>query len=298
MAAKKRNNKRKSYKSKSKYRDALFRNFFNDKVRLLSLCNALLNTDCTNPEEITINTLDGIFFSQSKNDLSCLFRDRFLIIIEHQSTKNENMPLRMFFYAAELFKQYINDKHLKDKIYKEQRIHLPKPEFFVFYNGSDDEPESRIMSLSDNFDCDDSLLELKVKFYNLNEGNNSELLQHCQYLNHYCLFVNRVKRNLKNGMSIKEAINESIDYCCDNDIMAYYLNSKRKEIFDMINFEYNIKDAKKAWEEEAQELGRIEGENRLGQLISILLSNGKNQDAQDAAVNQSRRQELYQQYGI
>ena len=41
------------------YRDSVFRDFFNDKVRLLSLCNALLNTDYQDPNLIEINTLEG-----------------------------------------------------------------------------------------------------------------------------------------------------------------------------------------------------------------------------------------------
>ena len=41
--------------SKPKYKDSMFRDYFNDKVRLLSLCNALLNTNFTNPDELEIN---------------------------------------------------------------------------------------------------------------------------------------------------------------------------------------------------------------------------------------------------
>lgn len=83
-----------------KYRDGLFRSYFSDKVRLLSLCNMLTGVECDNPDEIVINTLDGTFFEELKNDISCIYRDRFLVIIEHQSTFNENMPLRILFYAA------------------------------------------------------------------------------------------------------------------------------------------------------------------------------------------------------
>ena len=89
-----------------KYRDSLFRDYFNDKVRLLSLCNALLDTKYTESEDIVINTLDGIFFSEVKNDLSCLIQNRLIVIIEHQSTVNENMPLRMLFYVNELFRKF------------------------------------------------------------------------------------------------------------------------------------------------------------------------------------------------
>ena len=41
------------------YRDSVFRDFFNEPVRLLSLCNALLDSDFKNADEIEINTLHG-----------------------------------------------------------------------------------------------------------------------------------------------------------------------------------------------------------------------------------------------
>ena len=48
------------------YRDSVFRSYFNDPVRLLSLCNAVLNTNYNNPDELNINTLEGIFFDKQK----------------------------------------------------------------------------------------------------------------------------------------------------------------------------------------------------------------------------------------
>ena len=301
VVAKSKTKRKTQNKVSSKYRDSMFRDFFNDKIRLLSLCNALLNTDSNDPNEIEINTLNGIFFSQSKNDLSCIFRNHFLVIIEHQSTKNENMPLRILFYASEIFKNIIAGRNAKEKIYSEELIHLPIPEFFVFYNGNEDEEESRILKLSDAVYGNNEFLELKVKLFNLNDGNNQKILSQCSYLQHYCTFVNRVKRNLKFGMDIKVAIDEAVNFCCENNIMKDYLNSKRKEIFDMIDFQWNMDEAKKVWKRnviEAKKIGRAEGENRLGKLISKLLSDGKHKEIQEAAENESRRQQLYQQYNI
>ena len=39
------------------YRDSGFRDYFNDKARLLSLCNSLLGTKYTDPNLLEINTL-------------------------------------------------------------------------------------------------------------------------------------------------------------------------------------------------------------------------------------------------
>ena len=242
---------------KPKYKDSMFRDYFNNKVRLLSLCNALLGTNFTNPDELEINTLDGVFFSQIKNDLSCLIQNRLIIIIEHQSTINENMPLRMLFYITELLRRRFKGKHRQ--LYNEQRISLPKPEFFVIYNGKAPEEDYREMKLSSAFDDDDSMLELKVKIYNVNEGKSEELLKRCKYLNNYCVFINRVRNNLATGKSIREAIVEAVRYCKSQNMMKEYLESKEWELADMIDFEFDINEAKEVWKEEAEAKGRAEG---------------------------------------
>ena len=259
-----------------KYRDGLFRDYFNDKARLLDLCNALLGENGTNPDEIIINTLDGIFFGKLKNDLSCIYRNNFLILIEHQSTPNENMPLRMLFYVAELFKQYIEP--FKEKIYKLNQIELPTPKFYLFYNGREEEAEQRQMKLSTAFK-NFSGLELVVDFYNLNEGKNKNLLQKTQTLQDYCIFVNCVEKNLRGGMNLDSAIAAAIDYCIKSEVMAEYLQEKCKEVVSMLGFEYDEDLAKKAIQEDAREKGFAKGreegreESKIEMVKNLLTTN-------------------------
>ena len=240
-----------------KYRDSLFRDYFNDKIRLLSLCNALLDTDYTNSEDIVINTLEGVFFSEVKNDLSCLIQNRLIVIIEHQSTVNENMPLRMLFYVNELFRQFIANK--KQSLYKTKLIPLPKPEFFVIYNGKKKELETRTLKLSEAFDIVNSPLELEVTLYNVNDFQNEAMVRKSVHLTDYCLFVENVNIREASGMSRKEAIEETIDYCIANNIMRDYLIAKRKEVFKMVDFEFNLEEAREAWRQEAEEIGEARG---------------------------------------
>ena len=64
-------------------------------------------------------------------------------------------------------------------------------------------------------------------------------------------------------------------------------NRMKKEMNIMCNLSEGIA-------EEARE----EGENKLGRLMSLLLRDGKAQEAQDAASDASKRKQLYLQYGI
>ena len=113
--------------------DTVFRDYFNSPPRLLSLCNALLRTSYEDPGDVRINTLDGAFFSNLKNDISCLFHGRFLVLIGHQHTRSENLPLRFYIYSAELLHRHIAS--FRKRLYQPSLLPMPCPEFVAFYDG-------------------------------------------------------------------------------------------------------------------------------------------------------------------
>ena len=59
------------------------------------------------------------------------------------------MPLRGLGYFARLYEDYVRLNELN--IYSEARLKLPKPQYFVFYNGTEAEPDRQILKLSDSF---------------------------------------------------------------------------------------------------------------------------------------------------
>ena len=239
-----------------KYRDGLFRSYFSDKRRLLRFCNLLTGEDATDPDEIIINTLDGVFFDSFKNDISCLFRKKLLVIVEHQSTINENMPLRMLFYAAELLRQYTDER--RNKLYTENMIRLPAPQFIVFYNGRKKEVAQREMRLSDAF-MEPTTLALDVKLYNLNAGFNDDFIARDESLNHYCIFVNLVEKLLAEGMDYEHALMTAINYCIAHSIMKEYLLLHKKEVASMLALEYDEAVARQAWIDHGVEIGTERG---------------------------------------
>ena len=127
-------------KTNTKYRDSVFQSFFNEPIRLLSLCNAVLETNYNDPTKLEINTLEGIFFDKQKNDISCSIDNHFLVLVEHQSTVNNNMPFRFLCYVTELLNNLIKNKR---KLYQENLILFPTPKFFVLYNGNKEEPTKK-----------------------------------------------------------------------------------------------------------------------------------------------------------
>ena len=204
-----------------KFKDTLFRKVFNNKRDLLSLYNALNNTEHTDESLITINTIEDAIYIGYKNDISFIINSE-LNLYEHQSSVNPNMPVRGLIYFAELYKGYIDQNNLL--IYNERLVKLPFPRYVVFYNGTEDEPEEQELRLSDSFvqvpegeaqrtdiveaEANKPSVEVTVQLLNINYGCNQELLEKCQKLMEYSRFIALVR--VKSDMLTEEYKKEMI----------------------------------------------------------------------------------------
>lgn len=227
-----------------------------------------LDTNYTNPDELNINTLDGLFFDKQKNDISCSIDNHFLILVEHQTTVNENMPFRCLSYVAELLNNLVKNKN---KLYHQELIKFPKPKFFVLYDGDKLEPLQRKMRISDAFGGDSDSLELVVTAFNINFGLPQPLLQKCSYLFDYSTLVGKVKEGIRLGLSRRDAIRRAVKFCLDHGIMGNYLVEHSEEVFNMLALEWNMNDALQARFED--------GRNEEREAVAIkMLRKGKSFD--------------------
>ena len=135
-----------------KYKDSLFRLLFGreeNKHSLLDLYNALNNSNYTNIDDLTINTIDDVIYMKMKNDVSFIL-DSQMVLLEHQSTYNPNMPLRGLLYFARLYEGMIN---ISKNIYYPKLIKIPTPQYIVLYNGTDRKiNDEKVLKLSDAFE--------------------------------------------------------------------------------------------------------------------------------------------------
>lgn len=265
------------------YRNSVFCSFFNDPTKLLSLCNAILDTNYSDVSELEINTLETSMLSNQKNDISCKIHDNFLILIEHQSSVNNNMPFRCLSYVTKLFNNLIDDKN---KLYRETLIKFPSPKFFVLYDGDKDEPLRKEMRLSEAFDDDDPALELVVTAFNINYGSEQPILDKCHYLKEYSILVGKVKQGLASGLSLRNSIIRAVNYCIDHDVMKQFLLENQKEVFNMLALQWRINDAKAAWQEEAREEGIQQGIG-IGKIQGINI--GEMQKSEQIAIKMLRK---------
>lgn len=242
-----------------KYKDTIFTALFGEnKENFLSLYNALNNTNLK-PEDTIIQRriIPQTVYHTYNNDISMLVNNKLIVMIEHQSTINENIPFRFLEYVTRIYEGLVES----DDRYKKKIIPLPKPEFYVFYNGLDDYPNNKILYLSDAFNKNsgEQALELKVLVKNITFSNNSKsdlkIIEGCTILKEYCQFVELVRGNGKGKRSFRKAIDTAIK----NDILRDFLLENSREVMNMLCARYSYRKEMKVARQEAREDGLEEG---------------------------------------
>ncbi len=276
------------------YKDTVFRMLFKEKENLLSLYNALNGTDYTDVDGLEITTLENAVYMNYKNDISFVFAFE-LLLYEHQSTINPNMPLRDLFYVSSVLQGRIRN----DDLHSSRIVRIPAPKFIVFYNGMTEQPEQQMLRLSDAFEKEQEqpALELTVIVYNINLGHNSELLEACRLLKEYAQYVAQVRIFAKD-MSFLEAVERAVDYCVGKGILEDFLSKNRAEAIAMSIFEYDEEKHIRNEREIAREEGREEGENRAVKLMQKLIEDGRDENLKRVLVDLEYREQLYQEYGL
>jgi hypothetical protein len=137
----------------TKYKDSVFSFLFSDPDVLRELYCALEGVSLPDDVPVSINTLKDVLFMDRINDISFEIGGKLIILIEHQSTINPNIALRLLMYIARVYEKIIDRKG----IYSKRLIPLPRPEFFVLYNGTSPYPDEETLRLSGSFESGVSL---------------------------------------------------------------------------------------------------------------------------------------------
>ena len=278
-----------SHKVNRKHKDCVFSSLFSDPDILRELYSAIEGITIPPDTPVVINTLEGVIYPTQENDVSFLIDNRLVVLIEHQSTINKNMPFRLLEYIVRIYEKTVDT----DKKYQKNMIKIPRPEFIVLYNGEDEYSEYTEVKLSDMYMDVEGLkqpnnvkipLELTVQVYNINPGHNPQLLKKCKTLDSYSFFIDKIREHLKEKKSLEEAVDLAVEYCINKNILKKYLQEHRSEVFNMIFGEYNREidisvNRKEAWEGGRAE-GCTEGRNEAN------LENAQKMKADNMSVSQ------------
>lgn len=154
--------------------------------------------------------MENAVYLSLQNDLSFVV-DFDLWFFEHQSTLNPNMPYRFLLYLASEYSKLNTD----DLLYSNKLQMLDTPHFVVFYNGTGPLPEYSTLKLSSAY-------------------RNKEETQ----------FVAEVREQAKVYPN-RQAIVQAVDVCIKKDILKEFLLENKKEVIDMVFFEYDAEAEKR-----------------------------------------------------
>ena len=282
-------------KTNRNYKDSVFVDLFahdiTAKENFISLYNALHGTNLdAKTTDVQPVMLERVLYMKYYNDVAMLIDGKIVILIEHQSTINQNMPFRFLEYIARIYEKITT----KDEKFGRKLVKLPVPEFYVFYNGKDDYPVESVMKLSDAFMQLDSKLknqlentsyplEISVKVININVDKENPILKRCEALKEYSEFIEQVRFNIESA--VPEPFTNAIKEAIKKGFLSDYLNRKSTEVQNMLLAEYDydtdIAVQRKEAFDDGVSIGRNEG-------ISIGLSQGISQGEHKKAVETAK----------
>lgn len=132
---------------------------------------------------------------------------------------------------------------------------------------------------------------------NINLGKNQKLLEQCQTLKEYAIYVKKVRTYAK-SMKVEEAVDRAVRECINEGILREFLLQNRKEAMEMSIFEYDEEAVFEVVRKDEYEKGIQEGEKQFALLTERLLEAGRIQDLLHATKNREYRKQLYKEYQI
>ena len=250
------------------YKDRLFKFIFGNpenKQWTLALYNAVNGTNYDDPEAIQFNTIGEFLYLKMKNDTSFIIYFE-MNLWEHQSTFNPNMPMRFLRYGTYLYEKFIATTDYYE--YSSTLQPIPTPKCICFYNGTKEEPEKKILSLSDAYEGVGDI-EVRVTMYNVNYGKSQELLDACEPLKEYAWLVDAVRRHQTEKMDLDAAVDAAVDEMPEAFVIREFIVANQAEVKAMLFTEYNEEKIMEKEHQEGYKEGHTEGVNLERERVAV-----------------------------
>ena len=209
-------------------------------------------------EDIQLVTLKLVMTNHIYNDLGFTFRNKWVYLVEAQSSWSPNIAVRQMMYLADTFQEHIY-KPLQN-MYGTRPISLPEPELYVLYSG--EEKVADELSLAQvHWGHENAFVSVKVKVL---KGGGQDIFS--QYID----FGKVYHRNMKEMGRTQEMIKATIQECKEKGILRDYLTEREAEVMNIMSLLYDQDVVTKHWlaserreaREEGWEEGEIAGEAR------------------------------------
>ena len=229
---------------KRKIWDSVFTNLFQEKKYLLQLYKALHPEDGEATEdEIADITLKHVLVDADYNDLGFSVGDRLMVLVESQSTWTMNIIIRALMYLMQTYHDYF--KRTNQNLYGSKKVKMPKPELYVIFTGERKTIPDIISLSKDFFNGTRISIDAEIKvLYQENERDS---------IGQYIIFCKVYQEQRKCYGNTREAVTETIRICKDRNVLKEYLESREKEVVDIMMTLFDDEQIYKAFENDIKQ---------------------------------------------
>lgn len=242
-------------------KDSVFTYLFRQPKYALQLYQSLHPEDThVKEDDIEIVTIQNILANGIHNDLGMFVkRQALLSFMEAQSSFSPNISVRMLLYVTDKYSKYIEEQKLD--VYSSSPVTIPRCELYVVYTG-DRKNVPKEFCLSD---LHEGKSDITVTVHVLQANGTGDIVD--QYVR-FCKISDEQRK--KYGYT-REAIQQTIDLCVQENVLAEFLASRKEEVLQIMTQlfdqekvtqirEYNLaKQAKWEGEQEGKREGKQEG---------------------------------------
>ncbi len=259
-------------------KDSIFRNIFKEKENLVDLYYDI-SGNILNKDDIHLLDLENYILNSLKNDLSFLTSDnKLIVLIEHQSSVNYNMDIRLLLYYSRLLEKYINERYERG-LHTSKKIELPAAEFYILYNGKSYIKEKN--SLKTIINIDEQEIDLGTKIIDINYDmlpkrvlNRKDALSAYAYLikqyNDNIIRMREESKEKEESLILIEAFTEALKECKSKGLYPELFGKKefKAMALEALSFEEELE----VKYEMGKNIGRMEGRQEGRQEERIVLA--------------------------
>ena len=175
-------------------------------------------------DDIKTVTLNPVILNTQYNDLAILVRDKLIIFVEAQSTWTINILVRILLYLSATYQEYIIENNMY--VYGTKKLAIPEPEFYVIYTGRRRITKEIISLREDFWNNPNAKLDMLVKIIYAESKDD--------VIGQYIIFCHVLDGQIKIHGRKKIAFENTIKICQDKNILREYLESRKKEVIDIM----------------------------------------------------------------
>ena len=156
-------------------------------------------------------------------------------------------------YLVQTYREYF--KVTEQDIYNSTKLKMPKPELYIIYTGNRKECPEEISFSEEFFGGEDICIDVKAKI--IYDGKEGDIIHQ------YVTFTRVCQEQVSIYGRTRKAIQEAICICKNRNVLKEYLESKEKEVVNMMMELYDQEEVMRSYVKSKEHDTKVETAKRL-----------------------------------